>query len=722
MSENEEMIDLSFTQNRELSWLRFNDRVLSEAANKEVPLMERFRFISIFTSNLDEFFMVRVGSLFDLAAIAPKHIDSKSGLTPEEQLENIFFSVDPLYKKRDALFTNVMKELSNRGVIELSYNDLTDEERDYVLNYSREYIKPLFSPQIVDATHPFPEIINKLTYIAASMKDKNKNKRIGLIEIPESAPQIIMLPGDECRYIRTEEFIKAIMNLVFPSYELLETIVFRVTRNADITLDEEKFDDDNIDMISHMKKVLKKRKKLAPVRLEINGNSETLEEMLTKKLSIKKHQVFKCSCPLNLSYAYSLKPKSRDLYYPLYNSRYPDYLIPHESMWNQIVQRDVLLFFPYQSMQPFLDLLKEAANDPEVVSIKMTVYRLAKHSMIARTLCEAAENGKDVTVLMELRARFDEENNIEWAEELEESGCKIIYGREGYKCHSKICLITKKSGNKMSYVTQIGTGNYNEKTSTIYTDLSLMTVDRGIAADAIEFFQNMMIGNLEGNYNELMVAPYSMKTRLFDLIDEEIAKGSKGQIVIKANSVTDRELIDKFSEASCAGVKIILIIRGICCILPNIHGKTDNVMVNSIVGRFLEHSRIYSFGTGEDQKLYIGSADIMTRNQDRRTEIACPIKSPEIKAFINRYIRRSLQDNVNRRVMLPNGEYAMPDSKGKDPFDVQEYYLSHAIHLSKSKTHDKSHHKIKYEAKDKMQDKKLNLSFFDKFFKRSKKK
>lgn len=704
MSENKKLTDLSFTQNRELSWLRFNDRVLSEAENSSVPLMERFRFISIFTSNLDEFFMVRVGSLFDLAAITPDYIDSKSGDTPEEQLNNIFFTVRPLYKKRDMIYGNVTKELSNRGVIELLFDELTDAEREYVIGYSKEYIKPLISPQIVNSSHPFPEIINKNIYIAALLEEK-KNERVGLVEIPDSVPRIIMLPGDGCRYIRTEEVIKSYIKKIFPSYDVIDSIIFRVTRNADITLDEEKFDDDGTDMIAHMEKVLKKRKRLAPVRLEINGDSEKLEEMLIKKLSIKKEQVFRCECPLNLEYAYSLKPKSRSLYYPLYNPKYPDYLIPQQSMWKQIEQRDVLLFFPYQSMQPFFDLLKEAANDPEVVSIKMTVYRLAKHSVIARLLCEAAENGKEVTVLMELRARFDEENNIEWAKELEHAGCKIIYGREGFKCHSKICLITKKSGNKISYVTQIGTGNYNEKTSTIYTDFSLMTADRNIAADAIEFFQNMMIGNLKGNYKHLMVAPYSMKNRLCALIDEEIAKGTQGQIIIKANAVTDRELIDKFSEASRAGVKVILIIRGICCILPGIKDKTDNVTVNSIVGRFLEHSRIYSFGKGEDQKMYISSADIMTRNQNKRTEIACPINSTEIKAFLNRYIRRSLADNVNRRIMLSDGEYTMPESKGKESFDVQKYYLNHVIHLEKSR----------------IQNKKIHVSILDKFFRQKKK-
>ena len=461
-----------------------------------------------------------------------------------------------------------------------------------------------------------------------------------------------------------------------------ESAVISVTRNADISLDEEKFDEDNPDFLNYMAKLLHKRERLAPVRLELQGNAPRLAKMLASFLKLEGKQVYSCACPLKLSYAYMLDSCAPEMYYPPYAPVWPAYLDRETPMRTQIQQRDVLLFYPYQSIQPFLDLLKQSASDPAVVSIKITIYRLAHNSAIAKYLCEAAENGKEVTVMMELRARFDEQNNIEWAREMEEAGCRIIYGPENCKCHAKICLITRREKSGFSYITQIGTGNYNEKTSTLYTDFCMMTADPAIAQDAVTFFQNILIGSLDGDYEKLFVAPNAMKNRLMRLIDDEIARGEEGRIIIKANSITERDLIDKLSEASCAGVRIDLIIRGICCLIPGVAGKTENIKVTSIVGRFLEHSRIYLFGEGESRRCYLSSADIMTRNQTRRVEIACPVTSPELVDAISEYLNRVLSDNLKARRLHSDGSY-LPVQAGAEeaPLDVQDWYMRHPLEL-----------------------------------------
>jgi len=641
-----------------------------------VPLIERLRFVSIFTSNLDEFFMVRVGSLFDLNVIAPDEAENKSGMTPAEQLDVIFHAVRPLIAKRDEIYRRLSEELAQAGIAEVPYEFLTESQRAYVHDYFKENIRPLLSPQIIDRSHPFPHLKNKALYAAALLSDRSKTV-LGIIDIPKSVPPILMLPGTQIKYVRTESVVAAHMKKTFKIYDVVEQAVISVTRNADISMDEEKFDEDNPDFLNYMAKLLRKREKLAPVRLEMQGKASRLAKQLAASLKLDMRQVYTCDCPLKLNYAYMLDKCPPQMYYPPYQPVYPDYLNRDKPIHEQVRQRDVLLFYPYQSIQPFLDLLKQSASDPAVLSIKITIYRLANSSAIAKALCEAAENGKEVTVLMELRARFDEQNNIEWSRELEEAGCRIIYGPEGRKCHAKICLITRREKSGISYITQIGTGNYNEKTSTLYTDFCMMTADPAIARDAVEFFENMLIGDLMGDYEKLLVAPNAMKNRLIDMIDQEIAKDSDGRIILKANSVTERELIDKLSQASCAGVKVDLIIRGICCIVPGVPGKTENITVTSIIGRFLEHSRIYSFGKGADRKIYLSSADIMTRNQLRRVEVGCPVQSAEIRQMLSEYLDRLLADNTKAWKLQSDGTYLECAPGENEPMSIQAHYMNH---------------------------------------------
>ena len=666
--------ELSYTQNRELSWLKFNARVLEEAVDSSVPLMERLRFVSIFTSNLDEFFMVRVGSLHDLSVMTPDTPDNKSGLTPREQLSRIYEAVRPLIRQRDAIYADVCAKLAEFGVCRVPYDKLKEKEKNFVRKYYKEQIKPLISPQIIDRSHPFPHLKNKKLYAAALLQD-GERQLLGIVDVPDSVPPIVAMPEDSNRFIGTEDILLHYLKNIFKIYSIVEQSVISVTRNADISFNDDKFEEDgDPDLVSHMVKLLKRRDRLNPVRLEVQGDVPALSQMLTVMLKLQAHQVYSCVCPLDLGYAYLLNPENPALYYVPHIPEYPDYLTKDVPMWEQIQQRDILLFYPYQSMQPFLNLLRESSSDPRVVSIQITIYRLARNSHVAKYLSAAAENGKSVTVLMELRARFDEKNNIEWAQELEAAGCKIIYGSENYKCHSKICLITRrdKSG-RLSHVTQIGTGNYNEKTAALYTDFCLMTADSAVAEDAVSFFQNMMIGSFRERYKTLLIAPACMKSELIRLIDNEIAKGSQGRIIIKVNSVTERGLIDKLSEASQAGVKIDLIVRGICCIIPGIPGKTDNITITSIVGRFLEHARVYAFGSGYNRQLYISSADIMTRNQTRRVEIACPVKSSEIRKWLEDYLDLQLKDNTKARRLMPSGDYA--HIEGDKPFSSQQYFL-----------------------------------------------
>lgn len=676
--------NLDYTQNRELSWLKFNERVLEEASDPNVPIMERLRFISIFSSNLDEFFMVRVGSLFDLNTILPKKKDNKSGKTPKEQLDMIFDAVRPLIRMRDLVFRDVSKLLSESGITDVAYNELEDKEKEFVHAYYKNKIRPLISPQIIDRNHPFPHLKNKVLY-ACALLSSNSRDMLGIVGVPEVIPNIIILPGDKCRFIRTENILFAHIKKIFKIYHIEEKSIISVTRNADISYDDDKFDEDYLDLRNHMARLIRQREKLAPVRLEMQSDAPKLRNMLEHKLKLTPKQTYLSACPLILNYAYQLNNCGESVYNKPYKPVFPDFLRQDVPMYKQIRQRDILLFYPYHSMKPFLNLLKESSVDPRVVSIQMTIYRLAKNSSIVKYLCAAAENGKTVNVLIELRARFDEKNNIEWAQELEEAGCHILYGSDGYKCHSKICLITRqeKSG-QLSYITQIGTGNYNEKTACLYTDLSLMTADRTIAEDAVAFFQNMQIDNLNGEYKKLLAAPHSLKQSLIQLIDSEISKGKNGHIILKINSVTERDIIDKLAEASCAGVRTELIVRGICCIVPGIPNLTENITVTSIVGRFLEHSRVYSFGDGEQRKIYISSADIMTRNQTRRVEIACPVESEEIKSWISSYLDILLRDSIKARKLLPNGSYIKKTDEKLPVLSSQEYFMKNPPSFTKT--------------------------------------
>lgn len=699
---------LKYSQNRELSWLQFNRRVLEEAQDITVPLLERMKFVAIFTSNLDEFFMIRVGSLFDMVNAGTKTTDSRSGMTAEEQIQRILEEVAPLYKEREKTYADIKKQLHPYGVCGLDFKELEQNEKKYVKKYFKEQILPILSPQIVDANHPFPHLLNKEIYVTCNLdvkekeKEKNKEKgkdkgkekikdkedtKLGIIPIPPFISDVIYLPGHDIRYIRMEKVIMEYLSIVFSKYTVTDPNYICVTRNADISPDDEALEV-NDDIRKLMKKTLHKRTRMQVVRLEVAEKlSPETEEFFCKKFGIQKNQIFRTKMPMKLGYIFAIagnlpEPMKNSLTYVPFEPQ-PSGKLTEGPVMPQIKKKDVMLFYPYESMEPFLQLIKEAAFDPDVLTIKITIYRLAKKARLAEYLCAAAENGKEVTVLIELRARFDEENNIDWSERLEEAGCRIIYGFDEYKVHSKICLITYRNRNEIKYITQIGTGNYNEKTAAMYTDFSLMTSNPEIGKDASDFFQNMAIENLDGEYKHLIVSPTSLKSNILRMIDEEIAKGDKGRIIMKMNSVTDKDFIEKISEASKAGVKVRLIVRGICCILPGIEGYTDNVQVMSVVGRFLEHPRIFSFGTGKEQKIYIGSADMMTRNTEKRVEVACPILDPKVKDEANHYLEIMLKDNIKARVLQSDGTYRK--RRLVEPFiDSQAVFMDEAI---KAKQH-----------------------------------
>lgn len=673
---------LKYTQNRELSWLKFNKRVLEEAGDPDVPLMERMKFVAIFTSNLDEFFMIRVGSLYDMAAMKAQTTDRRSGLTPQQQLDRIYEAVAPLYKERDKTYAEIKKRLNPYGICGLSFKELQDPEKKYVKKYFKDQILPVLSPQIVDANHPFPHLLNKEIYVVASLKRDNK-KMLGIVPVPQYISDILFLPGHDIRYIRMEKILMEYMEVIFDKYEVSDKNYICVTRNADISPDDESLDI-NDDFRTLMKKTLNKRRRMAVVRLETaNPLPESLETYFCEKFHITPKQIFRTKMPMKLSYIFSVAEKvpehmRRTLVYEPFSPQKAAMVEDETSIMKQIRRKDILLSYPYESMEPFLKLLKEAGSDPSVVTIKITIYRLAKKARLVEYLCAAAENGKEVTVLIELRARFDEQNNIEWSERLEEAGCRVIYGFENYKVHSKICLITCKTRNGYQYITQVGTGNYNEKTAAMYTDVCLMTADQEIGQDAAAFFQNMSMGNLSGTYRHLIVSPNTLKKTVLELIEEETKKGKNGRIIMKMNSVTDVEFIEKISRASRAGVEVDLLVRGICCILPGVKGYTDHVRVTSIVGRFLEHPRIFIFGRGSSEKMYIGSADMMTRNTEKRVEVACPVYDPEVRERLNHMIHVMLEDNVKARALDSSGNYQKKEQTGQ-PVDAQEVFMQEAV-------------------------------------------
>ena len=673
---------LNYTQNRELSWLRFNDRVLDEAMDATVPLLERLKFVEIFSSNLDEFFMIRVGSLFDFSHVNPEDVDRKSGMTPNEQLAAIYRAVRPLYAKREQCFEDIVSQLKVHGIDCLSYKDLLQDEVKFVKQYFKQSVAPILSPQIVDSHHPFPHLQNKVLHVVARLKYKGK-ETFGCVPIPAVLPDVLYLPGSTVRFIPIGEIVMEYIEHLFPGYTCMERVQLCLTRNADITADDDASDLYG-DFREKMQKVLGKRKRLAPVRLETSSLiSPELETYLCSKISLEHHQIYISRTPMRLKFVYELGGKLTEarrsiLSYPPFTPQIPGTIPAGEKMFRLVQHSDLLLSYPYESMSPFLQLLKEAANDPNVISIKITIYRLASKAKLVDYLCAAAENGKDVTVLIELRARFDEQNNIDWSERLEEAGCTIIYGFPEYKVHSKICLITRREHGTIRYITQIGTGNYNDKTAAIYTDLSLLTADQSIGSDANEFFKNMMIGNLNGTYAHLLVAPVSLKSTLLALIDQEIQKGEQGRIVLKLNSITDLDLMMKLRDASRVGVKITMIVRGICCILPGVENETENLRVISIVGRYLEHSRIYCFGTGSSEKMYIASADFMTRNTQRRVEVACPIYDRQVKEKIHHILDVCLSDNIRARQLQPDGIYRHITEDGA-PIDCQKQLMADAM-------------------------------------------
>lgn len=667
-----------YMQNREISWLRFNDRVLSEASQDDVAVYEKLKFISIFVSNLDEFFMVRVGSLHDMTLLKKQTRDSKTGMTPREQIDAILEILPAMYKKKDLLYRNVMKELEEYNIKEYFYSEMDDTYKKSVRSFYKENIKPAIFAQIIDKQHPFPFIDNGLLSVILELEKDGENF-IGIIEIPSTISDFILLPGESMDFILTENVVYEFAGEIFSGYKVKSKSIIKITRNFDLDADSELADEFD-DYKDKMKMILKKRKRQSAVRLEANHLlSEKLLKFLLNALDLNEKEYFMVNSPLNMKYVFSLldampSAKREKILYPGYT---PFYLNNNKksNMMELIKNKDMLLSYPYEDMNTFIDLLKEASEDDRVISIKITIYRLAKNSKIAKYLCQAAENGKDVTVCMELKARFDEESNINYANALYQSGCKIIYGFEKYKVHSKLCLITyKDSLGCCHYITQIGTGNYNESTSKIYADFSLMTGNREIGLDASDFFNNITIGNLNGKYEHIVQSPSSLKDKFLKLIDREIEKGSDGFLFFKMNSFTDKDFIKKLSEASKNKVKVVMIIRGICCLLPGIEGETDNVEVRSIVGRFLEHARVYQFGKGDNANVYIGSADLMTRNTEQRVEVACPIYDIDIKRELEEYIKIQLNDNVKGRKMKSNGEYELVLNNMK-PLNSQEYFL-----------------------------------------------
>ena len=673
-----------YTQNRELSWLQFNARVLAEAEDENVPLLERFKFLAIFTSNLDEFFMIRVGSLCDMAAVDKEHTDSKSGLTAKEQLHLIYKAVEPLYARRDAAFSDVDSKLSAIGLRRLTMDSLAPDEQKYIKRYFKDIIAPVLSPQIVDSHHPFPHLEGKVLHIAALLSHK-KTERLGLLPVPASLPPVVFLPETPSRYILTEDILLAYADHVFEMYDVLEKTVLCVTRNADIQVDDETFGVEGGDFRKKMEKLLRQRRRMAVVRVEISRPiSDHFKEHFRSRFEVSDAQIFLSrTAPLKLGYAFSLgehlpEKKRAFLSDAPFTPQQPAMLSAGQSLLKAALQRDILLSYPYESMEPFLQMIREAANDPAVLAIRITIYRLASKAKLVEYLCAAAENGKDVTALIELRARFDEQNNIDWSERMEEAGCNIIYGFEDYKVHSKICLITRRERGAVRHITQVGTGNYNEKTAKQYTDVSLITADERIGQDAGAFFNNMALGNLSGRYSRLFVAPTSLKNNILALMDEQIAKGKDGYILLKFNSLTDIDVIAKLREASCAGVTVEMIVRGICCLLPGVPDHTENITVTSIVGRFLEHSRIYVFGRGDEEKMYISSADLMTRNTERRVEIACPIDDPAVRTRLHDILYAMQHDTVKARVLQPDGTYCKKPAV-QDPICAQDLLMQQAI-------------------------------------------
>lgn len=681
--------DFSYTQNRELSWLRFDNRVLDEAFDESVPLFERLKFVSIFESNLDEFLMVRVGGLSDLAELKKQPVDNKSNMTASEQVDAVMAEMPGLLTRWESIFKSIEGKLDTLGVHRARVDSLTPEERTFVTRYFQAYVSPVISPLVIDPRHPFPNLRNGALYLACGLDGvTDEESLLGLIEIPASMNRVVEIPSPTgtYSYILLEDVILACLDSCFGSYKPLDRALIRVTRNADIDPDGEGVEEEE-DYRQHMKRILKKRLRLQPVVLAVSGSLEKATlKTIRKALELSRRSVFTCDIPLNLGYVFGIEGKipehlRNELLFTPFKPQPNPTIDMIRSIREQVLQHDKLLFYPYEAMNPFLDLVHEAAYDPECISLRITLYRVAKQSRLCESLIDAAENGKEVTVLMELRARFDEQNNIEWAERLEEAGCTVIYGSEGFKCHSKICQLTYREGMALTRLTLLGTGNFNEKTAKLYSDFMLMTAHPGIGEDANLFFRNLSLGNLRGDYRFLGVAPVGLKPLIMRGLDREIQRalaGEPARVFFKLNSLTDREVIDKIAEASCAGVRVDMIIRGISCLKPGVPGKTENVHVRSIVGRFLEHARVYAFGVDSDM-IYLSSADMMTRNTEHRVEIAFPVLDPTCRALVHEYMGMQLQDNVKARSLTSDGTWVPVEcAEGEKPFNSQEALLERA--------------------------------------------
>ncbi len=668
--------------NRELSWLKFNQRVLSEAEDTSVPLLERLTFASIFQSNLDEFFMVRVGTLFDQMNVDPDKREDKTNMTSREQLDAVFRQAKMLEEHKDRVYKSLLKAMEKSGICYVPADKMTSDETDHAYKYFKKEIQPILSPLIIDKRHPLPFIKSGKIYIAAQLESKSGTK-LGLLSVSELYSRIIKLKKVPFRFVLSEDIIFKYVPEVFENYKVLDKTIIRITRNADISEDDDEFLECDFDFREIMEELIKKRKKLSPVRLQTTGNpNSTIIKYLCKRLGIENDQIFTSQSPLDLSFAFALRNsyEGTSLCYSQFSPSKHSMISDSTPVAEQVMKKDMLLFYPFESMRPFIRFLREIAVDPNVVSVKITLYRLARNSQIIDALIDMAENGKDVLVLVELRARFDEENNILWSKKLEEAGCTVIYGPQGIKVHSKLLLVTRKSGIGFEYITQIGTGNYNEKTSELYTDLSLITANREIAGEALEIFNALSLGHLVEDTRHLLVSPLSLQNKVVKMIDDEIFRaqnGEKAYIGIKINSLSDKYIIEKLAEASQAGVKVDLIIRGLCCLVSKVKGQTENIRVVSIVGRFLEHSRIYMFGTKERRKIYISSADFMTRNTVRRIEVAVPVYDKELKGRIENIFDILLSDNVKARIQCAGGAYKHRSSSGKK-VDSQKMFIEMA--------------------------------------------
>lgn len=669
--------------NRELSWLKFNERVLEEAENPEVPLCERMTFVSIYQSNLDEFFRVRVGSLQDQMLISTEIRENKTKMTSAEQIRAIIKEVKKLNQRKDKAYEKLMKKIEEYGITLINHASAKSEEKKFLERYFMKEIMPLSSPTIVGKRQPFPFLKNGEIYAVVVLETRNKKERIGIIPCSNNMlTRMVELPGGKGRYMLIEDLILHYIGKVFKGYKVKGKSLLKVVRNADIDADAAY--DEDLDYREFMEDLMKQRKKLSPVRIDLSREmDETVVDALCRYLDVTPDRVFRSEAPLDVSFVFQLQDLLRRNTELFYEKRVPQKspeFKDGQSILQQITQEDKLLSYPYDSIRPFLKMLTEAAEDDSVISIKMTLYRLAKQSKVIEALCEAAENGKEVVVLVELRARFDEENNIRWSRMLEEAGCQIIYGLEHYKVHSKLCLITRRGANGIQYITQIGTGNYNEKTARLYTDLSLMTADEQLGMDAARVFQALAKGEVVEDIEHLLVAPKCLQSKVIEKIEEQIQKQKNGEtayIGLKMNSLTDKRIIDKLIDASKAGVKIDMIIRGICCLIPDVEGETENIHVISVVGRFLEHSRIYIFGNGEEAQYYIGSADFMTRNTVKRVEVAAPVYSERLKKRLQDLFDLMLSDNKKARKEDAKGTYSVVECKGQ-PINSQELLYQEA--------------------------------------------